>query len=305
MSNEETPVAEPEKVGPLGAVAQSSDLRLALLASFRRAIDDARAATAMTSVDAGVHDCRKALRRARAIVRLVANTLGRDDRRDLRRALRDARRLLSPSRDVAVLPGALAALDVGEEAHAAAVATVAAARATATPAEETRKLVAEAVAKVVPLADVMAAALPAALEWDDVADGLADTYRAGRRAMKKARRSHGAFHAVKRRAKELALQLELLAGAPDGKVDALGRRLSDLADELGDTVDEIMLRNYLAEHGADAAVLEAIDGQLDRRMATGRKSARALFDRRARRFTKKVQRAMRKDVAAVAPQPAN
>jgi CHAD domain-containing protein len=305
---------EPEAGGPLGAVAgrsPGSDLRVALVAAFRDAIDDARASVTEKVVDDAVHECRKALRRARSTVRLVAGTLGRDDRRDLRRALRDARRLLSASRDVAALPGALAALDIEEPVHGAVVAIVSAGRAAAPPAEETRKLLDEAIARVATLPDMMAAALPAKLDWDDLADGLADTYRDARRAMKKARRSRSAFHAVKRRTKELASQLELLAGGLDGRTDALRKRFADLGDELGDTVDEIMLRSFVDDHSTDrsaddrASILDAIDAHLHARMGTGRKAARSLFERRPRRFAAKVGKALRRDHApADVPAPA-
>jgi CHAD domain-containing protein len=309
MSSEEKKdvEAEPAHVGPLGAIAShgAGDLRAALVTAFRDAIADARAAAALPKVEDAVHECRKALRRARATARLVATSLGRDDRRDLRRALRDARRLLSTARDVAVLPGALAALDVGEELHGAVVAIVSAGRAAAPPSDETRKLVEEAATRVAPLADVMAAALPAELDWDDLADGLATTYKAARRAVRTARRSHSSFHTVRRRSKELAAQLELLAGGTDGKTAALRKQLADLGDELGDTVDEIMLRDFVEANGADAALLDTIDAHLDRRMRSGRKAARGVFDRRARRFVRKVGKAVKKDHAPPEPPPAS
>jgi inorganic triphosphatase YgiF len=295
---------EPDAIGPLGAVTAHAgrDLRAALAAAFRDAIDDARRAQSETSVDAAVHECRKALRRARATLRLVAPALPRDDRRDLRRALRDARRLLSASRDVAVLPGAIAALSVDDDTRTAIAASLGA----PPPADETRALVQDAVARVTPLVEMLSVALPPILEWDDVAEGLADTYRAARRAADK-RRSRAAFHAIRRRSKELSEQLEVLAGGTDGKTEALRKRFNELHEALTTGVDRIMLREHVGALAPEAdrdRLLAAIDADLADPLRAGRKAARDAFDRRTRRFVKKVGRAVRRDHAPPPP-PAN
>src|SRR5438067_536784 len=115
---------EQEPVGPLGGIVRNTDLRGTLVTAFRDALAAASKSATLPSVDDAVHECRKALRRARATVRLVADTLGRDDLRDLERAIRDARRMLSPVRDTAVAPNALAELTIDDELRSQATAIV-------------------------------------------------------------------------------------------------------------------------------------------------------------------------------------
>lgn len=300
---------EHDKLGPLGAPAASNgkpfardaDLRASLVAAFGTAIADAQAAARRPAVDEAVHELRKALRRARATVRLIADTLARDDRRDLTRALVEARQLLSAPRDLAVVPVALTEVDLDDASRAAALGIVTGARDAALSVDEVRATLADVAARVAPLADVMAAALPASLDWGDLADGLADTYRSARRSLARARRSRPAFHRFRKRAKELTYQLELLSDGIDGRVAALERRFAALGDELGPAVDVIMLRGFLEHHAAPAELLEAVDDDLAARIKSARKRARDLFDRRPRRFARKVRRAARRDHA---PPPA-
>lgn len=300
---------EHDKLGTLGAPAVSNgkpfakdaDLRASLVAAFRGAIADAQAATRRPAVDEAVHELRKALRRARATVRLVADTLARDDRRDLTRALVEARQLLSASRDLAVVPVALTEVTLDDAQRTAALQIVTGARDAALSVDEVKKTLAEAAERVAPLADVMAAALPAAVDWDDLADGVADTYRNARKNLKKARRSWPAFHAFRKRAKELTYQLELLADGIDGRTAALEHQLSALGDELGPAVDVIMLRGFLEHHAASPELLDAIDDDLDARIKVARKHAKDLFDRGSRKFARKVRRSVRRDHA---PPPA-
>src|SRR5690348_16664786 len=81
------PFAEHDKLGPLGAKASvldnESELRRVLVAEFAATAEAAREAAG--KVDAGaataVHDYRKALRRARAVLSLVADALPKSERR--------------------------------------------------------------------------------------------------------------------------------------------------------------------------------------------------------------------------------
>ena len=301
---------EHDKLGPLGKpdvgsmgngkpFAKGADLRASLIAAFRTAIDDAQAASRKPAVDEAVHELRKALRRARATARLVADTLARDDRRDVSRALTEARRMLSASRDLAVVPVALAEVALDDARRTDALAIVTGARDAAMSVDEVRQTLTEAATRVAPLADVMAAALPATVGWRDLAGGLADTYREARENLKRARRSRASFHAFRKRAKELTYQLELLSDDIDGKTAVLAHRLASLGDSLGPVVDVIMLRGFLEHHAAEPALLDAIDDDLDARIKAARKQAKRIFDRGARKFARKVRRAVRRDHAPV------
>lgn len=299
------PLAGPQ-LAPPSAEPAASPLRRDLVAAFAAAITAAQAASRLDDLDEAVHEVRKALRRARAAVHLVASALPRDDRRDLSRALVAARRQLSTVRDLAVAPGALAQLQLEAEQRAAAEAAVAQARVHAPTPEEVRDTLVAAVSAVEALPALLAASLPADADWDVVKDGLAATYRRARRQLRQARRSRTAFHAFRKRTKELTYQLELLAGGVDGHVESLRRGLADLGDEAGEVVDAIMLREVL-DAGGDARpdgldeLLEAIDGHLAARIKATRKGARELFGRGARKWAKKVRKAARRDQAASEP----
>ncbi len=301
------PYPEDDKLGPVpGAGRLGADLRATLVDAFRAAIADAQAAAPLPSIDEAVHELRKALRRARATADLVARTLSRDDRKDLRKALAAARQLLSATRDLAVAPGALATVPLDDAARATANDVLTRAKSDA-PGDDVRALLTDAAGRVAPLADVMAAALPSELDWADLSDGLAATYRRARRGLRRGKRSREAFHEFRKRTKELTYQLELLAGGVDAEVEALRRPLLELGDSLGATVDVLMLRGFLEDHAGDtppealAPVLAEIDADLSQRIKAARKQAQPLFERRARRFARKARKAARRDHAAPPP----
>jgi CHAD domain-containing protein len=301
---------ETDKLGPLSAPPVAAGLplgdaalRRAVVSAFRDAITAAEAATREPDVDDAVHEVRKALRRARATAHLVADCLPKDDRRDITRALGDARGKLSATRDLSVAPAALAAIELDDASRAAADAVVAHAQTTRAPSDDLRAAIADAVAAVKPLPDVMAAALPEATDFSVVRDGLAETYRRARKSLKKARRSRASFHDFRKRTKELTYQLELLAAGVDGHVEALRRELADLGDDASAVVDAIMLRDFLEAHAPEGdarpegltPLLDAIDEHLDDKIRSARKGARDVFDRRARKWAKKVGKAVRRD----------
>jgi CHAD domain-containing protein len=307
MSNE--PYPEQDKLGPLGGAMpparrfdDGADLRAGIVAAFRAAIADADTAVQIESIDEAIHELRKALRRARAIKSLVGRTLAKDDRRDLRRALVETRKTLSKARDLTVLPHALELVDDSLRSRGAAV--VERARTGAAPVEEVRETLEAAAARVTPLADMIAAALPPTLDWSDLVDGLAETYRRARENLRRSKRSAAAFHRFRKRAKELSYQLELLADGIDGKVEKMRKELADLGDALGDTVDVFLLREVAGAHAPDDAdLLGALDEDLEDRIKVTRRQAKAVFDRRARKFARKVRRAVHADHAPLAAEP--
>src|SRR2546430_16400376 len=117
-----------EKIGPLGVKASVLDnepeLRRALVREFAATADAARdaAAKAERGAATAVHDYRKALRRARAVLSLVSDALPKSERRAVRRALREARRALGTARDHAVAPETLGQLALGDIERATAQA---------------------------------------------------------------------------------------------------------------------------------------------------------------------------------------
>jgi CHAD domain-containing protein len=304
------PPPDPERE-PLGSLTApiaarrfdaGADLRASVLAAFRDALADAAAAARRPVADEAVHELRKALRRARAIVRLVGPALGRDDRRDLARTLVAARRSLSAARDRAVIPSALAEAALGDEDRAVARAALGDA---GPPPDDVRRMIDEAAAQAAPLGDALAAALPRAIGWRDLEAGLAATYRQARRGLRRARRSRRAFHVFRKRTKELTCQLDLLADGLEGRTAARRRRLAALGDPLRQAVDLVMLQRLLAgprpaDGGATAALLARLDDAITAQIRTARRAARGRFARRPRRFARKAIRGVRRDHRAAA-----
>jgi CHAD domain-containing protein len=324
MATDDTtqPYPEDDKLGPLGANApvftDDARLRAVLLAEFRTAVDTARRAATdagrvsdATAAATAVHDYRKALRQARAVLDLAAGALAKGEASTLRRALRDARRSVSSVRDHAVAPAALAGLPLGAEDRATADAILAAASAAVPSPAEIAQLLASGAASAQTQAEALEAALPHALEWSAVAASLAGIYRTARRARRRGKRSRRAFHAWRRRTKELAYQLELLARHAGPRVAKQRDRLAAISDRLGPAVDLVMLREYVATHAAAvtpealANLRLAIDAALGDLMRSTRQGSRPAFDLGGRKLARKVTRAIRRDLAPATPDAAS
>jgi CHAD domain-containing protein len=304
-----TAYPEHDKLGPLGTRASllegGGDLRAAIVAEFREGVDKARSAATEVRTDAAtaVHDYRKGLRRARAVLALVEAALPRGERRAIREVLRTARRAVSAARDHVVAPEALARISLSDDERTTADAVLVAAREAAPPSDEVARLLADGAARATAQADALEAVLPPALEWDTVADGIAATYREARGHLRKARKSKRAFHAWRRRSKELTYQLELVARHAGERTAALRGEYEAVADTLGGAVDLIMLRELVTTHGANQppekieALLATLDDQLADATRAARKAGKPLFARSGRKFARRVEKRAKKDLA--------
>jgi CHAD domain-containing protein len=276
-----------------------NDVRALVVESFRLAIADAHVALAEPSVDVAVHRVRLALRRARAIVRMVRTAIDADVRRELVYALRGARKRLERARDATVLPSTLGCFPFDDEVRTAAAALLSLAHLDAPDTDEIRALLDEATRRAAPLVGVLAAAVPADLSWHDLANGVARTYRRARRALRRARRSHEDLHVLRRRSKELALQLDVLARGIDRRVGAGRKQFARLGDALSDVADGLALRTvldeYAARHAPDrrAQLIARVDQHLMPRLRASRAVAKPVFERAPRQFVRKVERALR------------
>jgi CHAD domain-containing protein len=272
------------------------DELLASASAARDAVGEIESAPA-----AAVHDYRKALRRARAVLRLVAAALPGDDRRAARKGLREARRALGAARDQDVAPEAFASVALGEVEQAAAAAVLDAVALTAPPTEITKQALAEGAARAAAQIDAIVASLPPAIEWATVVDGVRGVFRDARRARKSSKRSRSAFHRWRRRSKELAYQLELLAQHAGPYVHELHRAIETVTDAQGAAVDVIMVRELVLEHG-DAAepdardrLLETIEEHADALIADARSVGREVFRTKPRKFARALGKAARRD----------
>lgn len=303
-------VAYPEhdKLGPLGgkisALHQPTDLRKALLAEFDRAVHAARDAAAAAGHGAAtaVHDSRKALRRARAVLSLVAPALPKSERTAVRKALQEARRTLSAVRDHAVAPETLATLPLSDEERATARRVLENAAEAMPPAAEIRQLLAESAARAAAQAEALEAALPAELDIAVIGEGIGAIYEDARHARRASKRSKSWFHAWRRRSKELSYQLEIIASHAGARAAAIHGEVEGITDILSPAVDLIMLREFVTTYaqGVPAADIDqlvgSIDHQLDDLMKGARKAGRDSFSLKPKKFAKRLAKAIKRDL---------
>jgi CHAD domain-containing protein len=176
--------------------------------------------------DEAVHEARKALKRARAALRLLRPGMAKTLYSEANAALRDAGRHLAPLRDIRSARVALK--DLGAEALA--------------PQLEGKEKAARRNLRLAECAALLTRAEQARLSAPEpsvLAKGLQRIYRKGRKALARAQKepTSEALHEWRKQVKYLANSLEIL-GAPDPKA---GRRAAKLADRLGDDHDLAML----------------------------------------------------------------
>ena len=153
--------------------------------------------------------------------------------------------------------------------------------------------------------EALEASLPQALHWSTIERGLRETYDEARRARKAAKRSNRSFHRWRRRSKELTYQLELLAGYAGARTSDLHREIEHVTDTQGPAVDLLMLRDLVRTHATGIApdaierLQTAIESQLDDLVADSRRAGRDAYQKKPRRFARRVRRLIRRDATPV------
>jgi CHAD domain-containing protein len=199
-----------------------------------------------------VHEARKSLKRARSALRLVRDPLG-PRFSELNDQLRSFGRLLAPRREAdaaLVTLQRLAERDAGPGADELAAAR--------SRIEALRSEVPDARTAVALALDAMAVDLTADLpdsDWELLASGLRRAYRRGRRAMRAAagEGTPTAYHAWRKRVKDLWHHTEILADASPALLEPAARNVHALAELLGDIHDLDELDRLLAPSGEETA----------------------------------------------------
>ncbi len=261
-----------------------------------------------------VHEARKHLKKARALLRLALPALGSRAYRAENDALRAIALALSAARDADVRVQTTAALD----RHAAG-------RLPAETFEQLRAaLVAEAAdgrgdGRAAPVLDVLVAELRAAelrveawpldrAGWDDLLAGATRAYARGRAAFDAARAepTPESLHAWRKRAKDLWYHQRLLAPAWPGVLGAQAEEAHALTELLGDDHDLAVLAERLADAGAP--LTPAVDAQRvelqalvahrsDELRAAAARLGRRVYAEKPKAFARRLERYVRTALA--------
>lgn len=224
-----------------------------------------------TPDDAAVHAARKALKRARAALRLIRGVLPPDRFRSLDHELRGLGRQLAPVRDAVV------ALELADVLGAEGVLDDSAADhlrdwLNATHTDAWRTLDGDAIDAIRVRLDALRL-VPEELNGlgaDAFYDGLAWTYGRGRKRLAHATASPGAdaFHVWRRQVKHLGYQLRLIAPAWPLLLHPTARALDALGAALGDEHDLAELHRVVVAAGLGHASLRNLARWTQRRRAT-------------------------------------
>jgi CHAD domain-containing protein len=235
-----------------------------------------------------VHAARKAVKKERALLRIVHGSVRGSDHRRENDALRQAARSFSAARDAEAL---VEALDELSERFAGQLPEV-----TFTAVRD--HLEQQSVAARAQLRDPSWTAGPigelgGAREridrlrlrrggWNALEHGLLRTYRRGRKARSLARRAptDEHLHQWRKRVKDLWYQLKLLAPVAGQTVGGQAKDAHRLADLIGDDHDLAVLHETLARSGGELAIdLGALLSLIDYRRDQLQRQARLVGDR--------------------------
>jgi CHAD domain-containing protein len=234
-------------------------------------IDDARAAlsTDTSITDEAIHDARKHIKRARALIRLLAGVLPKAARRAENARLRDAARALSDVRDrhvVLVTATRLAEEDASTDGGLGRTASaLRQRRAQASPEVENLRALCDLLARARAGVDD-AGHLPRRMKTR----GLRRTYARGRDALHAAEQGGGVadYHEFRKRAKDLRHQIEFLTPIWPAVLDAVAAELARLTDLLGDANDiSLLMRTVENDPEQDKDDGEVLTRRLDEKRA--------------------------------------
>jgi CHAD domain-containing protein len=253
-----------------------------------------------------VHEARKAIKRMRALARLLRHELGEPEFRRVNDSLRATARRLASARDADVR---LATLHTLTKRHPRVLAPERI-RALRERLESERGETIEPADRDRVLADIASMRRQLA-RWNLVehdfkalAPGLRRIYREGRRRQRRVERAHARdtqdLHDWRKRAKSLYYVLDMVGGTSSESVRRTTGRANRLGDVLGEEHDLWMLGVYLERHpevfGEDSATRDALLARIARRRRRLRgralKLGKRLYKRKPGSFTRRIGRSL-------------
>jgi CHAD domain-containing protein len=234
-------------------------LREGVETAFSRMLRVARRSARSAADDpvAAVHEFRKSIRRGRAVVALLAPTLGRKATARLVARMRKAFAVTSAFRDADILLETLASVPPVPEddlaRHAIQVALELEQRRTHA---ETAETLARGLSVLTPLPFALDVVLDPDFSVHDLERGLQRSRRRERRTLDRARESRSPedVHEWRKRVKELRYQVELLSSAGSRELKKREKKLADLAQELGSVTDLTVLAREIEKRSQDGGI---------------------------------------------------
>jgi CHAD domain-containing protein len=262
-----------------------------------------QAQTAARQPSVAVHELRKAIRRARALLAVSRPLVGRATVARLSATLRAVQARTSSLRDVDILRAAAARFATAGKLSsaqrrtlAAFAAEVGAARRRAREDRAVVEAVSGRAAQLEAVALGFAAALPALVEDEALVVGVRLSYRRARRALGRAhkhRHDGERFHSWRKRTKALAYGLELAASRCGRRADRQRKRFAEIAAAQGEVTDLMVLRESLRAWGVarrdhGAPLIDVLDRCIDRRRRAVERKGRQAFARAPHAFAARV-----------------
>ncbi|HZP65743.1 MAG TPA: CHAD domain-containing protein [Rudaea sp.] len=258
--------------------------------------DAAEQLAAAELTDARVHAARKALKKARASLRLLRPALADADYRELNLALRDAGRCLAPLRDAKALADTAVAFGAHEQAgdHQAELARLAplleaglaeARRGVEGPAARER-----CAGLVAACRERLAASGAHESEGTSI-EALRRLYRKGRRAFAQAReaRTADALHEWRKQVKYLHTAATALRDTGLHRLHKLAEHTDRIAEALGEDHDLCRLcalaaRDTVVHDGARSALVERIERRREKLVHKALSEGERLFAQKPKHF---------------------
>ncbi|GAB4510709.1 MAG: CHAD domain-containing protein [Haliangiales bacterium] len=251
-----------------------------------------------------VHEFRKAVRRLRALLRLMEGFVGVDAYERARETLRELHQATSAWRDRHVVNDILAGLEqLDTNAKSAAVIESLRASIAIQPLPEPaviQPVLDQGCAELAELPSILAGAMPRQLRWQALDNGLATCYRRARRRWRDVTRhdDSDAIHELRKRVKEVTYQIELFSELGGGRIQRQRKRFANLSERLGQVSDLIVLRSYIEEHAKPNAerrrLLKAVATAQTQHTKRALKLADRLFEDSPREYARAIVRAARK-----------
>ena len=233
---------------------QSASITESIRSTFSESLEHAHEMVKFSpeNPEKAVHSYRKTIRRLRALVKLLRDDLPSEAIRSIDTGLRSAVIPTSHLRDARVLLTALSGVPVAEggkklrrvlQDHWEADLVKLSAS-----GEETRVLISSSMS-LARLSGELDSSLPNEMSAEQLRMAIRRSYRRTRRAFHTATRvgEDAAIHRARKRIKELRYQLEWITTISKKRIERRRRTLSELAQDLGEVTDFLVLEEAILE----------------------------------------------------------